>query len=103
MFWTHDGVTDATWEASTLLLWTELEPFMYLVAACLPTYRPLLKLLFRIKAPSTEIVSSSQKRSNGPTQRPVIVGRGRSDSLESLHKPNMRTEEEQSEESYDLA
>ncbi|KAI2844887.1 hypothetical protein CBS147343_6680 [Aspergillus niger] len=38
---------DVTWAASTLVIWGEIEGGIYLIAACLPTYRPLTKLLWR--------------------------------------------------------
>ena len=41
-FFTTDAVTDGTWASVNLMTWTVLEPGVYLIAACLPTYRPLL-------------------------------------------------------------
>ena len=42
-FFTIDAVDDPTWSAVPLIIWTIVESGMYLVACCLPTYRPLMK------------------------------------------------------------
>lgn len=39
-----DSQGDKTWAASTLVIWAVIEGGIYLIAASLPTYRPLMKL-----------------------------------------------------------
>lgn len=53
VFFQTDAVTDATWTGTSLKTWTEIEPFFYLIAACLPTYRPLIKRVASTRAIST--------------------------------------------------
>ena len=42
-FYITNAEIDKTWNASTLVIWAIIEGGIYLIAACLPTYRPLLK------------------------------------------------------------
>ncbi|KAB8296682.1 hypothetical protein EYC80_002105 [Monilinia laxa] len=42
-FFSHDPVLDGTWSGVTFLYWSIIEPAVYLIAACLPCYRPLIK------------------------------------------------------------
>lgn len=44
-FYNKSSFTDATYNATTLILWTVCEPGVYLIAACLLVYRPLLDKL----------------------------------------------------------
>ena len=37
-----NSITDGTWISVTLLNWSIIEPGVYLIAACLPCYRPLV-------------------------------------------------------------
>ncbi|ROW10487.1 hypothetical protein VMCG_02038 [Cytospora schulzeri] len=41
-FSNNNSFTDATWNAVELIIWTIAEPGIYLIAACLMTYRPLV-------------------------------------------------------------
>jgi hypothetical protein len=41
-FFKGNAVADGTWASVDLMTWTLVEPDVYLIAACLPTYRPLL-------------------------------------------------------------
>ncbi|EAW07822.1 uncharacterized protein ACLA_025390 [Aspergillus clavatus NRRL 1] len=44
---TTNAVSDNTWSAALLLIWTMVELGMYLVASCLISYQPLAKLIWR--------------------------------------------------------
>lgn len=44
-FFVHDPLADATWISVTFLIWSIVEPGVYLIAACLPCYRPLIKFI----------------------------------------------------------
>lgn len=44
-FFNTNAVTDQTWAAMDLTIWTIIETGMYLMAACFPTYRPLVKFI----------------------------------------------------------
>ncbi|TVY80878.1 hypothetical protein LSUE1_G005420 [Lachnellula suecica] len=46
-FFRGDVIRDGTWSSVDLMIWTVVEPAVYLIAACLPTYRPLLIILSR--------------------------------------------------------
>ena len=43
-FFSRDAIRDGTFASADLMIWTVVEPGMYLIAACLVTFRPLLKL-----------------------------------------------------------
>ncbi|MCJ1423199.1 hypothetical protein MMC29_001081 [Sticta canariensis] len=47
VFFTHDLQVDGTWTASRLITLIIVDSGMYLIAACLPTYRPLALSLWR--------------------------------------------------------
>ncbi|PLB48302.1 hypothetical protein P170DRAFT_411057 [Aspergillus steynii IBT 23096] len=44
-FFTNDPLVDGTWKSVLFLKWSIIEPGVYLIAACLPCYRPLVKLV----------------------------------------------------------
>ncbi|KNG82299.1 hypothetical protein ANOM_008702, partial [Aspergillus nomiae NRRL 13137] len=46
-FFQHDPLEDGTWASVTFVNWSIFEPGVYLLAACLPCYRPLIKALCR--------------------------------------------------------
>ncbi|KAL9085408.1 MAG: hypothetical protein Q9159_004697 [Coniocarpon cinnabarinum] len=52
-FFQNNPLIDGTWASVIFLRWSIVEPGCYLIAACLPTYRPLLRYL-------KEKLSSSQ-------------------------------------------
>lgn len=47
MFSTNNAFNDATWRSVTLMTWTDVESSVYLIAACLPSLRPLMRALAR--------------------------------------------------------
>jgi hypothetical protein len=46
-FSTTNAVTDNTWTAALLIIWTLVEVGMYLIASCLIAYQPLAKWIWR--------------------------------------------------------
>lgn len=42
-FFRNDTITDGTFSSAELISWTIVEPGVYLIAACLPTLRPLIQ------------------------------------------------------------
>ncbi|SPQ24469.1 9dc8e501-d636-4b41-b2a8-37bf5485b45f [Thermothielavioides terrestris] len=60
-FHNTNSFTDATFNAAELIIWTVCEPGIYLIAACLMVYRPLLEK-FHIISPS------GSKSGTGPGQ-----------------------------------
>lgn len=44
-FFTHNPLIDGTWESVIFLMWSNIEPGCYLIAACLLSFRPLINLL----------------------------------------------------------
>ena len=46
-FFQHNSFSDGTWSAVDLIIWTQVEPGVYLISACLMTYRPLLERIGR--------------------------------------------------------
>ena len=43
IFFEQDALADATWKTAYLSVWTVTEPGTYLIAACLPVLRPLVR------------------------------------------------------------
>ncbi|MCJ1467260.1 hypothetical protein MMC07_005884 [Pseudocyphellaria aurata] len=60
-FFTEDVSQDGTWKAGKLYILSIVETGMYLIAACLPTYRPLASLLWR-KLPPFSLHSGFRTR-----------------------------------------
>ena len=50
-----DAFADVTWNSVELNIWTIVEPGMYLMAACFPTYRPLFSYLFGGNGPLSSV------------------------------------------------
>lgn len=74
-FSNNNSFIDATWNAVDLIIWTIAEPGIYLVAACLMTYRPLLdKLSTKVKL-QTRRGHPDARSSAGtmPTSRPAVT------------------------------
>lgn len=46
-FFQRNSFTDGTWAAVDLIIWTQVEPGVYLISACLMTFRPLLERIGR--------------------------------------------------------
>lgn len=61
-FFRKNSFIDGTWSAVDLIIWTQVEVGIYLISACLPTYRPLLE---RIGKRSFVATSTYFKNSNG--------------------------------------
>ncbi|KAF7917047.1 uncharacterized protein EAE97_012067 [Botrytis byssoidea] len=59
-FFTNDPLKDGTWASVTFLNWSIIEPGVYLIACCLPSFRPLFSL---VKPGSKKTSSSALTRS----------------------------------------
>lgn len=46
-FFRNDAITDGTFSSVELMSWTIIEPGIYLMAACLPSLRPLAQRIFK--------------------------------------------------------
>lgn len=46
IFTRGSAIKDGTWSATELMIWSLIEPNVYLISACLPAMRPLLTLCF---------------------------------------------------------
>ncbi|RAK82539.1 uncharacterized protein BO72DRAFT_491029 [Aspergillus fijiensis CBS 313.89] len=46
IFYSDTERRDDTWKASSLHMWTEIEPGVYFLAACMPSFPPLIQLLW---------------------------------------------------------
>ncbi len=49
MFSKNNAFDDQTWQSVTLMTWTDVESSVYLIAACLPSLRPLMRALAQKK------------------------------------------------------
>ncbi|KAE8368547.1 hypothetical protein BDV27DRAFT_40174 [Aspergillus caelatus] len=67
IFFRNNAFSDGTWVAVELIIWTQVETGVYLISACLPTYRPLLE-----QVGSSRIVSrlsrSRSRRGTGTSE-----------------------------------
>jgi hypothetical protein len=71
-FFQNDPLVDGTWKSVIFLRWTIIEPGVYLVAACLPCYRPLVRLVLdrvRSVAPSHDNSGNLMPDANDPRVR----------------------------------
>lgn len=59
MYFRIESLKDATYDTE-LLIWTSVEPGLYLMAACFPTYRPLFPLVYQFIS-SSSLLSHSLK------------------------------------------
>ena len=64
LFFTTDLFADPTYNCITTMTWTTVEPCVYLIAACMPSIRPMKKQLPLIKDISfSKLISSTLSRS----------------------------------------
>ncbi|PWY82062.1 integral membrane protein [Aspergillus heteromorphus CBS 117.55] len=63
-FYLTDATVDGTWSATPLITWCMAECGIYLIAACLPLYRPLVRLFSRKKRSQTgtELTDTSDSK-----------------------------------------
>jgi hypothetical protein len=65
---------DATWEAVELIIWTITEPGIYLISACLLSYRPLLDRAAKSRLLAGFVHSSSRGTGYGNGQSVECMG-----------------------------
>lgn len=70
-FFHSNSFIDATWSAVNLVIWTQIEPGVYLISACLMTYRPLLERVARGNIVE-KLTHRSSKNSSANYQRSSI-------------------------------
>lgn len=46
IFTRGSAIKDGTWSATELMIWSIIEPNVYLISACLPAMRPILTIFF---------------------------------------------------------
>lgn len=97
-FVTIDATADGTWSSGHLLLWTFLEPGFYLIAACLPTFRPLAVYFVNKTVSSTGFSRSSRARKYGSLSvdnehNDLKTAPGSQFGLSTLN-PNVRVDDE---------
>jgi hypothetical protein len=71
-FFNTNSFVDSTWAAVELIIWTEVEPGVCLICACLPIYRPLLERMDigrLIAAASSRVGGTSENGYGGGTSR----------------------------------
>ncbi|RAH85539.1 hypothetical protein BO86DRAFT_395840 [Aspergillus japonicus CBS 114.51] len=65
IFYSDTERRDDTWKAASLHMWTEIEPGVYFLAACMPSFPPLIQLLrtrfVRSKRGSSQTYPSGHK------------------------------------------
>ncbi|KAF4156289.1 hypothetical protein CNMCM6936_007407 [Aspergillus lentulus] len=88
-FSTTNAVTDNTWNAALLIIWTLVEVGMYLIAACLISYQPLAKFIWR----NTWRRRRGQKNSSQDQEHSHVWVRTNSMPSQS-HSTRGKTEEE---------
>jgi hypothetical protein len=61
-------LTDATWASADVLTWSIIEVGCYVIASCLPTYRPFFVALMRRLKPNSKITQSYEQ----PTTNRIV-------------------------------
>ncbi|CAG8955434.1 hypothetical protein HYFRA_00010299, partial [Hymenoscyphus fraxineus] len=76
-FFHGDAIADGTWTVA-LPIWTMVEPNIYLIAACLVTYNPLLHKFRAVTGRITKTAFSRSGKSNpsNPSQKSSSTGEG---------------------------
>ncbi|KAM3079650.1 hypothetical protein ACMFMG_006063 [Clarireedia jacksonii] len=66
-FFGSNSFTDSTWTSVEHMTWTQVEPGVYLISACMPTWRPLIERLLPriIHTTKTSYQGSGKKQSHG--------------------------------------
>lgn len=65
-FYNHNAFEDNTWTSVQLLKWTDIEPGIYFLAACMPSFAPLFQRAWnRFVAPHVKL---SRKKTKGTSQ-----------------------------------
>ena len=75
-FFQQNSFQDGTWSAVDLIIWTQIEGGVYLISACLMTYRPLLERMGRGKLLSKlthSLTSSKRFRSSSSRRQSVSI------------------------------
>jgi hypothetical protein len=71
MFFSHDAFEDNTWTSVELLKWTDIEPGIYFIAACMPSLRPLLRLAREKAFGSTRSKQNDSSSRDGGSGQPI--------------------------------
>lgn len=58
-FFLNNPLEDGTWVSVTFLNWSIIEPGIYLIAACLPCFRPFIRWFRILNAAATTLGSKS--------------------------------------------
>ncbi|MCJ1284086.1 hypothetical protein MMC26_003417 [Xylographa opegraphella] len=76
IFFGTNGFVDGTWSSTILMIWTLVEPGIYLIAACLPSLRPLV--LYIIKGSIEPSHNASNMRASKDIKLASKLGGSRS-------------------------
>ena len=80
-FFRNNAISDGTFASVELMSWTIIEPGIYLMAACLPTLRPIFQRLFKDRSLSHPSTEWTPKYSDGSGERSTanikLEGRGK--------------------------
>ena len=74
-FFRNDAITDGTFSSVELMSWTIVEPGVYLIAASLPTLRPLVQRVFQSTRSSDITLKRTRDYSDGFSRRSTAVTR----------------------------
>ena len=72
IFFLQKHPDDGTWSAVEFLIWTQVEPGVYLISACLMTYRPLLERIGKgklFRKPTSRAKTSNDHFASSKTSR----------------------------------
>jgi hypothetical protein len=87
-FFVTNSFTDGTYDAVELIIWTVAEPGIYLISACLLTYRPLLERVrkSRILGGLRSSGKNSESANYGPGQNRADGSEGRAIPLRGINR-----------------
>ncbi|KNG88224.1 hypothetical protein ANOM_004573 [Aspergillus nomiae NRRL 13137] len=101
IFFRNNAFLDGTWVAVELIIWTQVETGVYLISACLPTYRPLLehvgssRIVSKLsRSMSRRGTGTSETRDTLPLHSVTAVGQPyyRSDEVYAGYNPHQKFE-----------
>lgn len=72
IFFRNNAFLDGTWVAVELIIWTQVETGVYLISACLPTYRPLIEHVGSSRILS-RLSRSRSRRGTGASEAPDVL------------------------------
>lgn len=73
-FFRKNSFEDSTWNAVDLVIWTQIEADVYLISACLMTWKPLLERIGRNTVVAKALTRKSASNSADASSGSILMG-----------------------------